>query len=197
MVQRSNTRCVNSLTIVIHGNLLFICYILLFANILTLRLQGGQSENSPYICYTPSYGYAQSPYNPYNPYIPGASVGVDSFVGFQQYYSSASYDNAASSPTYVPYVIQPDMVSNSSTDSLVATDLANGGRSDERGSRQKNGSAIAGFPKDAPKSSTVNSLGRTYEKLRSSTGQNKQPGISKNVSTPASAHSLQVISRIK
>ncbi|XP_019101356.1 PREDICTED: uncharacterized protein LOC104705249, partial [Camelina sativa] len=157
-----------------------------------VQYTGGQNENSPYICYTPSYGYAQSPYNPYNPYIPGASVGVDSsFVGFQQYYSSAPYENAASSPTYVPYVIQPDIVSNSSTDSLVATDLANGGQCDIRGSRQRDGSAISGFPKDAPKSSTVNSLDRTYEKLRSSTGQNKQPGVSKNDFAPAPAHSLQ------
>ncbi|BAB02737.1 unnamed protein product [Arabidopsis thaliana] len=140
----------------------------------SVGLQGGQNENAPYICYTPSYGYAQSPYNPYNPYIPGASIGVDSsFVGFQQYYSDPPYESAASSPTYVPYVIQPDMVSNSSTDSLVA----NGGQSDGRGSMQRNGSAIAGLPKDAPKSTT--------------TGQYKQPGIPKNVSTTASAHSLQ------
>jgi len=146
----------------------------------SVGLQGGQNENAPYICYTPSYGYAQSPYNPYNPYIPGASIGVDSsFVGFQQYYSDPPYESAASSPTYVPYVIQPDMVSNSSTDSLVA----NGGQSDGRGSMQRNGSAIAGLPKDAPKSTT--------------TGQYKQPGIPKNVSTTASAHSLQVISRIE
>ncbi|EOA30102.1 hypothetical protein CARUB_v10013212mg [Capsella rubella] len=157
-----------------------------------VQYMGGQNENSPYICYTPSYGYAQSPYNPYNPYIPGASIGVDSsFVGFQQYYSNAPYENAASSPTYVPYVIQPDTVSNSSADSLVATDLANGGQYDVRGSRQRNGSAIAGFPKDSPKSSTMNSLGRTYEKLSSSPGQNKQPGISKNVSTPATTQSCQ------
>ncbi|KAL1202653.1 YTH domain-containing protein ECT2 [Cardamine amara subsp. amara] len=142
-----------------------------------VQYMGGQNENSPYICYTPSYGYAQSPYNPYNPYIPGASIGVDySFVGYQQYYSNPPYENAASSPTYLPYVIHPDTVSNSSTDSLVATDLANG-----RGSRQRN----------PPKFSTVNSLGRTSEKLRSNTGQNKQTGIPKNVSNPASTHSLQ------
>ncbi|CAH2053474.1 unnamed protein product [Thlaspi arvense] len=136
-------------------------------------------ENSPYFC----YGYAQSPYNPYNPYIPGALID-SSFAGFQQYYS-----NAASLPTYAPC----DIVSNSSTDSLVVgTDLANGGQSDGRGTSQSNASATAWLPRNRSKPSTVNSLGKTCEKIRSNTGQNKQTGgVSKSVSTPANTHSLQ------
>ncbi|KAG2721225.1 hypothetical protein I3760_02G071800 [Carya illinoinensis] len=37
---------------------------------------GVQNESSPYVYYTPSYGYTQSPYNPYNPYIPGAMIDI-------------------------------------------------------------------------------------------------------------------------
>ncbi|KAL1204318.1 YTH domain-containing protein ECT2 [Cardamine amara subsp. amara] len=132
-----------------------------------VQYTGGQNENSPYICYTPSYGYAQSPYNPFNPYIPGASIGVDSpFVGSQQFYSIPPYQNVATSPTIVPYAIFPDVTSNSSTNSLVETGSANRGPTDGRGTR-------------------------ISEKSRPNSGQSKQPEMDKSVSTPSSGHALQ------
>ncbi|XXG79010.1 hypothetical protein AAC387_Pa09g0172 [Persea americana] len=80
---------------------------------------GLQTESLPYVYYTPSYGYAQSPYNPYNPYIPGA-VGADgSFVGAQQYFSGPAYQQP-SSPAYLPVIVQPrpDILPNTSFGTL-------------------------------------------------------------------------------
>ncbi|CAJ2650145.1 unnamed protein product [Trifolium pratense] len=50
-----------------------------------IQYTGAQDESFPYVYYTPSYGFAQSPYNPYNPYIPGAMVGVDGSFGGAQH----------------------------------------------------------------------------------------------------------------
>eukprot|EP00268_Persea_americana_P045665 TRINITY_DN46677_c0_g1_i3.p1 TRINITY_DN46677_c0_g1~~TRINITY_DN46677_c0_g1_i3.p1 ORF type:complete len:731 (-),score=141.80 TRINITY_DN46677_c0_g1_i3:410-2602(-) len=80
---------------------------------------GLQTESLPYVYYSPSYGYAQSPYNPYNPYIPGA-VGADgSFVGAQQYFSGPAYQQP-SSPAYLPVIVQPrpDILPNTSFGTL-------------------------------------------------------------------------------
>ncbi|KAF8392735.1 hypothetical protein HHK36_023084 [Tetracentron sinense] len=87
-----------------------------------LQYAGLQTESLPYVYYTPSYGYAHSPYNPYNPYIPGAIMGVDGpFVGTQQYYSGPTYQNPVSSPSYFPIVVQsrPDIIPNSSLDPML------------------------------------------------------------------------------
>ncbi|XP_023765730.1 YTH domain-containing protein ECT4 isoform X1 [Lactuca sativa] len=74
-----------------------------------IQFIGTQTESMPYVYYTtPSYGYAESPYNPYNPYIPGAMIGIGSdgsYVGAQQYY--IPYENGASSPAYYPMLV-PD-----------------------------------------------------------------------------------------
>ncbi|XP_058076097.1 YTH domain-containing protein ECT4 isoform X2 [Magnolia sinica] len=89
-----------------------------------LHYTGLQTEGLPYVYYTPSYGYAQSPYNPYNPYIPGAVVGVDGpFVGAQQYYTGPSYQHPISSPAYFPIIVQPrpDMVPNTALDPTLVT----------------------------------------------------------------------------
>ncbi|CAH2036014.1 unnamed protein product [Thlaspi arvense] len=154
-----------------------------------VQYSGAQNENSPYICYTPSYGYAQSPYNPYNPYIPGASIGVDSpFVGSQQFYSVPSYQNVPSSPAFVPYAIHPDIVSNSSTNSLVETGSADRGRSDGRGSRHRNASAADGVQRNASKLPVGNSVSRSSEKSRPNPGQNRQLGTERSVSTGFSTH---------
>ncbi|KAF6175507.1 hypothetical protein GIB67_021997 [Kingdonia uniflora] len=74
---------------------------------------GFQTESLSYAYYTPSYGYAESPYNPYNPYIPGAVVGVDGpFVGMQQYSTGTTAENPTASP-YLPYVQSaPDNIPN-------------------------------------------------------------------------------------
>jgi len=73
-------------------------------------LQALQTESSPYVYYSPDYGYAQSSYNPYNPYIPGAAIGVNGpIIGTQQYFSNPSYPLPVSSPTaYIPVIVQPN-----------------------------------------------------------------------------------------
>ncbi|KAI3882909.1 hypothetical protein MKW92_000416 [Papaver armeniacum] len=87
-----------------------------------LHYAGLQTENLPFVYYTPTsptYEFAQSPYNPYNPYIPGAYMGVDgSYVGSQTYYPGSAYQYPTSSPAYYPLVLQPgaDGVPNSSSD---------------------------------------------------------------------------------
>ncbi|XP_008781056.2 YTH domain-containing protein ECT4-like [Phoenix dactylifera] len=86
-----------------------------------LHYSGMQTESLPCVYYTPSYGYAQTPYNQYNPYIPGAVVGVDgTFIGSQQYFSS-QYQTPVSSPAYIPVVVHPtsDFVPHSSADPLL------------------------------------------------------------------------------
>ncbi|CAN7097831.1 unnamed protein product [Brassica rapa subsp. narinosa] len=129
-----------------------------------LQYQGGQNENSPYIYYTPSYGYAQSPYNPFNPYIPGADS------PFQQYYPPLPpYQNVASSGAFVPYAAaHPDTVSSSSANSLVET----GSAANRRGSRNRNASAADGIQRNAS------------EKPRPNPGgQNRPLSTEKRVST--------------
>lgn len=84
-----------------------------------VQYAGAQTENMPYVYYTPGYGYGESPFNPYNPYIPGAIIGVDgTYVGTQPYYAVSPYHNAVSSSGYVPVLVQsgPDAVASSSTD---------------------------------------------------------------------------------
>ncbi|KAG5391549.1 hypothetical protein IGI04_021512 [Brassica rapa subsp. trilocularis] len=129
-----------------------------------LQYQGGQNDNSPYIYYTPSYGYAQSPYNPFNPYIPGADS------PFQQYYPPLPpYQNVASSGAFVPYAAaHPDTVSSSSANSLVET----GSAANRRGSRNRNASAADGIQRNAS------------EKPRPNPGgQNRSLSTEKRVST--------------
>ncbi|XP_039026799.1 YTH domain-containing protein ECT4-like [Hibiscus syriacus] len=104
-----------------------------------------QTEPLPYVYYTPSYGYAQSPYNPYNPYIPGAVIGDGPFLGAQQYYAIPPCQNPVSPTAYVPVFIQPDGIPNFSTDSLLDT------RPDGRGSEYNLASASAALSrKPAP-----------------------------------------------
>ncbi|KAL8105513.1 hypothetical protein AgCh_029344 [Apium graveolens] len=81
-----------------------------------IQYAGAQAENFPYLYYTPSYEYTESPYNPYNPYIPGAMIGIDgSYIGSQQYYTVPSYENTVTTPGYYPMVVQsgPDIYPNS------------------------------------------------------------------------------------
>ncbi|XP_073008957.1 YTH domain-containing protein ECT4-like [Typha latifolia] len=71
-----------------------------------LHYPGLQAEGSPYMYYTPNYGYAQSSYNPYNPYIPGSVIGHDgSSLGTHEYFTDPTYHQPISSPYYVPVVL--------------------------------------------------------------------------------------------
>lgn len=91
---------------------------------LVLLWQVATNENTPYVYYSPNYGYGQSPFNPYNPYIPGAVVGADgSIIPAQQFYALPSYEDPATSASYLPVVFQPrpDVVANGFVDSFIDT----------------------------------------------------------------------------
>ncbi|KAF9595111.1 hypothetical protein IFM89_037045 [Coptis chinensis] len=122
-----------------------------------LPYAGLQNENLPYVYYTPSYGYAQSPYNPYNPYIPGAVIGVDgSVVGMQQYYTGSTYQPPAS-PTYYPLLVQPkteSTPSNAQESHLISAGATNTNGGDGPGSKQHlpptSGSIVKIPPRPSP-----------------------------------------------
>ncbi|KAG6726215.1 hypothetical protein I3843_02G058500 [Carya illinoinensis] len=157
---------------------------------------GVQNESSPYVYYTPSYGYTQSPYNPYNPYIPGAMIGVESqFVGAQQYYTLPPYQNTVSSPAYVPFIVQPDIVPSTSADSYDTGESMN--RPEGR-SLKHNSLATGALPRNSVKSisNQSNSLARVSESPRANVGPSKQSAIHGTASAgsfaPPSSHVLEV-----
>ncbi|CAK8563850.1 unnamed protein product [Lathyrus sativus] len=124
-----------------------------------IQYTGAQDESFPYVYFTPSYGFAQSPYNPYNPYIPGAMMGVDgSFGGAQQYYSIPNYQSPISAPAYFPQV-QSEHFHDSSVDPLF-DNSASVNRPDGRGTNHKFNSASAAFTMNSskPLSSQTSSL---------------------------------------
>ncbi|KAJ0091870.1 hypothetical protein Patl1_24794 [Pistacia atlantica] len=117
--------------------------------------QGVQTESSPYVYYTPSYEYAQSPYNPYNPYIPGAVMGVDGqFIGAQQHYTIPPYQDPLSSSAYIPVVIQPDIIPNSLPDPLLGNVTSIASRPDGRGFKHNIASASVALPINPLKSAS-------------------------------------------
>ncbi|KAI4335047.1 hypothetical protein L6164_013730 [Bauhinia variegata] len=137
-----------------------------------IQYTGAQNESMPYVYYTPSYGYAQSPYNPYNPYIPGAMIGGDGpFGGAQQYYTLPNYQNPVSSPAYIPLVVQPDTIPDSSVDSLF-NNSASVSRPDGRGLKHKQTTASGAFTRNSskPLSNQTSSLARVSEGPRANAG---------------------------
>ncbi|KAF5464836.1 hypothetical protein F2P56_014885 [Juglans regia] len=144
-----------------------------------IQYAGAQNESSPYVYYTPGYGYAQSPYNPYNPYIPGAMIGVESqFVGAQQYYTIPPYQNPVSPPAYVPFFVQQDIVPSTSAEPLYDTG-ASMNRPEGRGLKQNFSSATGALPRNSLKSvpNQTSSLARVSEGPRAHVGPSKQSTI--------------------
>ncbi|MED6211677.1 YT521-B-like domain containing protein [Stylosanthes scabra] len=144
-----------------------------------IQYTGAQNESFPYVYYTPSYGYAESPYNPYNPYIPGAMMGVDgSFGGAQHYYSLPNYQNAVSSAGYIPFVVPPDNFPDSFVDSLIDTS-ASVSKPDGRGFKHKYNSVSGAFTKNSSKqlSNQASSLARVLEGPRANAGVKKDLNI--------------------
>ncbi|XP_057416639.1 YTH domain-containing protein ECT4 [Lotus japonicus] len=136
-----------------------------------IQYTGAQNENFPYVYYTPSYGFAQSPYNPYNPYIPGAMIEVDgSFGGVQQYYSVPNFQNPVSASPYIP-LVQPDNYLDSSIDSLF-DNSASVSRPDGRGLQNKFNSASGSFTRNSSKqlSNQTSSLARVSEGPKANAG---------------------------
>ncbi|KAI5651000.1 hypothetical protein M9H77_37005 [Catharanthus roseus] len=162
---------------------------------------GAQTENFPFVYYTPSYGYAQSPYNPYNPYIPGAMVGVDGpFVGAQQYYTFPSYENHTSSPSYLPMIVQSrsDIIASNTPDHFIETTASTANRADGSGLKHHRSSASPALTSTTkgPASSRTNSSTRVAEGKQSSVGSSKRSMTKGNVTSggfpnPASSPVLQ------
>uniref|UniRef100_A0A2P2K5C3 YTH domain-containing family protein n=1 Tax=Rhizophora mucronata TaxID=61149 RepID=A0A2P2K5C3_RHIMU len=151
-----------------------------------VQYAGTQTENLPYVYYTPSYGYAQSPYNPYNPYIPGAMMGADGpYVGAQQYYTIPPYQDPVSSPGYIPIVAQSDINPSSLVDSSIETGVAFAGRSDDRNWKHGLPSSSTSFPRNLgkPASNQTNSFPRISEVPRSNAGTGKQSMRNRNISS--------------
>ncbi|KAL8216317.1 hypothetical protein R6Q57_023154 [Mikania cordata] len=148
---------------------------------------GTQTESLPYVYYTPSYGYAQSPYNPYNPYIPGAMIGADgSFVADQQYYVP-SYDNTSTSPTYFPMVVQPatDTYVNGTTDQFMDMVASTANRIDSSGVNSGSLSATATFTMNPGRGSTnhTNAPGKASESLKNKGSPSKVTATSSGVTS--------------
>ncbi|XP_050117412.1 YTH domain-containing protein ECT4-like isoform X1 [Malus sylvestris] len=156
-----------------------------------IQYTGAQNESLPFVYYTPSYGYAQSPYNPYNPYIPGAMIGADG-----QQYTIPPYQNSVSSPSYIPFVVQQDPIPNSSPDSLFDNG-ASVNRPDGRGVKYNLNSASGGYPNSSKSSlNQMNPLTKVSEGQRGN-GSSKHAVTHGGVSsgrfpTPASSHVNQV-----
>ncbi|WCJ23228.1 evolutionarily conserved C-terminal region 7 [Euphorbia peplus] len=164
-----------------------------------IQYAGAQTESLPYVYFTPSYGYAQSPYNPYNPYLPGALVGVDApYVGAQQYYTIPPYQDPMSSPAYVPVVVQPDYVSNNTTDPLLDTGVGFTHRSDGRNVKHGLPSSSVAFARNQTKTNSgqTNSYSKIPDGSRTNMGSNTQSFNHGSVSSggflsQASSHMLQ------
>ncbi|XP_065863901.1 YTH domain-containing protein ECT1 isoform X2 [Euphorbia lathyris] len=162
-----------------------------------IQYAGAQTESLPYVYFTPSYGYAQSPYNPYNPYLPGALVGVDApYVGAQQYYTIPPYQDPMSSHAYVPVVVQPDYVSSNTTDPLLDSGYTH--RSDGRNVKHGLPSSSVAFTRNHTKtnSSQTNSFSKISDGPRTNIGSSKQSFTHGSVPSgsflsPASSHVLQ------
>ncbi|TYH29702.1 hypothetical protein ES288_A01G033700v1 [Gossypium darwinii] len=156
-----------------------------------VQFTGAQTEALPYVYYTPSYGYAQSPYNPYNPYISSAVMGDSPFVGAQQYYTFPPYSNPVTPTAYFPVVIQPDGIPNNSTEFLLDTRASIASRPDGRGVKHNLASASAAFSRNSSKSAPNQTDSLTWV----SDGQSKHSANRGNFpdsSSPAAARTQQV-----
>ncbi|CAN1281815.1 YTH domain-containing protein ECT2 [Linum perenne] len=146
-----------------------------------IQYAGAQTENLPYVCYTPSYGYAQSSYNPYNPYIPGAVMGVDDpYLGAQQYFAVPPYQDSMSSAGYIPFVVQQDMAPSNLVDQHPDAGVI---YADEQGGRtSKQVPTPAVYSKNPSKSSAnqPHSFSRTSEGPRPNVGSSKYSLVQEN-----------------
>lgn len=160
---------------------------LVFSQYILFLLQGAQTEGLPYVYYTPSYGYAQSPYNPYNPYIPGAMIGVDGpFAGTQQYYTIPPYENPSSPPPYFPMVVQsgPEIISSSTTEPFLDTGAFTTYQADGPGLKSNLSSTSAAFARSVTKpASSTRSFARVSEGPKANAGPSKLPVAHGNVTS--------------
>lgn len=100
-------------------------------------------------------------------------IGVEGpFVGAQQYYPLSPYHNSASSPAYIPFLVQPDVNSPEALSHPGAGTLS---RPDARGLKNNGGSASTTFGRNSTKNSSnpANSLNRPSEPSRENVGHGK------------------------
>lgn len=164
--------------------------------------QGAQTENSPFVYYTPSYGYAQSPYNPYNPYIPGAIIGSDSpFVGAQQYYTFPSYENPSPSSAYLPMAVQSrsEIIANNTTDPFIDSIASTANRADGPGLKHHLSSASPAFTSTVkgPTSSRTSSSSRIIEGNQGGAGSNKRSLVQGNVTPGGFSNPSSLILQVR
>ncbi|XP_057485233.1 YTH domain-containing protein ECT4-like isoform X1 [Actinidia eriantha] len=151
-----------------------------------VQYAGAQTEGLPYVYYTPSYGYAHSPYNPYNPFIPGALMGVDGpFVGTQQYYSIPPYENPA--PAYFPMVVQsgPEIMSSNTTEAFLDTGAFTTNRAGGPVLKNNLSAASATYTRTPPKPTPnqTRSFVRVSEGSKANAGPSKLPAAHGNVTS--------------
>ncbi|GFZ21650.1 evolutionarily conserved C-terminal region 7 [Actinidia rufa] len=151
-----------------------------------VQYAGAQTEGLPYVYYTPSYGYAHSPYNPYNPFIPGALMGVDGpFVGTQQYYSIPPYENPA--PAYLPMVVQsgPEIMSSNTTEAFLDTGAFTTNRSGGPVLKNNLSAASATYSRtpQKPAPNQTRSFVRVSEGSKANAGPSKLPAAHGNVTS--------------
>ncbi|KAL1806773.1 hypothetical protein ACET3Z_029841 [Daucus carota] len=164
-----------------------------------IQYAGAQAENFPYLCYTPSYEYTESPYNPYNPYIPGALIGIDgSYIGSQQYYTVPSYENTVTTPGYYPMVVQsgPDIYPNSTLEPFTEGAVSIANSTDGIGLKHHLSPASAAFTINSSRiaSNLTNSFTRGSGVSKINAGPSKQPVT--HVSVPSNGYSKAAVSNV-
>ena len=113
------------------------------------------------------------------------------YIGAQQFYTIPSYESSVSSPAYVPVIVQPDTVPNSSNE-LIDPSI---NRSNGNGRMHKNESS-GNFSRNAtnPTLGQRNSLDRLSEVPRANVGPSKQSATLGSIS--AGSHAGSISSRV-
>ncbi|KAL2922259.1 YTH domain-containing family protein 2 [Bienertia sinuspersici] len=158
-----------------------------------IQYAGAQGENLPYVYYTPSYGFGDSPFNPYNPYIPGAMLGVDgSLMGAQPYYAVSPYPSSGSSSGYLPVLVQPGPDTSASNSTDTRSDAAQSAMHRANGSAAKriHSSSPATFSMHPSKSASSQTHGLTgaSQAPKISAGTSKRPMSNRNNGSIGSVH---------
>ncbi|XP_020265987.1 YTH domain-containing family protein 1-like isoform X1 [Asparagus officinalis] len=157
-----------------------------------------QTESSPYVYYSPSYGYAQPSYNPYNPYSPCAAIGLDgSNIGTQPqpYFSDPSYQLPISSPAaYIPVILQPhsDAAPNISMTPTVLGSISSS-RQVTANSKSKSCASSNG---GATSQGTASRILKSELSGSSTPGQGRTPGLTQVTDSHGSVSSVQNPSKV-
>ncbi|KNA13151.1 hypothetical protein SOVF_119220 isoform B [Spinacia oleracea] len=158
-----------------------------------VQYAGAQTENLPFVYYTPSYGMGDTPFNPYNPYIPGAMLGVDGpLLGTQPYYPVSPYPNSVSSSGYFPVFVQPgtDTVTSSATETMPNVAPSAMSRTNGSTAKRTHSSSPVAFSMNSSKAASSQTHARTGASQGSiiSTGTSKRPMANRSNGSIGSVH---------